>query len=105
VQLRDVAADLGMVERLSLVVNRAASGISVADIEASVNLPAYAQIRSAGMLLVKANNEGRTLFEIGARERITQDFEQLADRILGIVAVEPARSQLRFFGRQVAARA
>jgi MinD-like ATPase involved in chromosome partitioning or flagellar assembly len=34
VQLRDVAADLGMVERLSLVVNRAASGISVADIEA-----------------------------------------------------------------------
>jgi Flp pilus assembly CpaE family ATPase len=32
VQLRDVAADLGMVDRLSLVVNRAASGISVADI-------------------------------------------------------------------------
>jgi MinD-like ATPase involved in chromosome partitioning or flagellar assembly len=104
VQLRDVAADLGMVDRLSLIVNRAASGISVADIEASANLRAYAQIRSAGMLLVKANNEGRTLFEIGAREKILQDFEQLADRILGVQAVEPARAQLRFFGRQVAAR-
>ena len=74
VQLRDVAADLGMLDRLRLVVNRAASGISVEDIERSANLPAYAQIRSAGMLIVQANNEGRTLFEIGPRERITEDF-------------------------------
>ena len=105
VQLRDVAADLGMVERLSLVVNRAASGISVADIEKSANLPCYAEIRSAGMLLVKANNEGRTLFEIGPRERITEDFQQLAARILGIEMVEAAKPQLRFFGRQVSVRA
>ena len=105
VQLRDVAADLGMVDRLSLVVNRAASGIAVGDIEKSANLLAYAEIRSAGMLLVRANNEGRTLFEIGPRERITQDFEQLAARMLGIEVVEPARSQLRLFGRQVAVRA
>ena len=105
VQLRDVAADLGMVDRLSLVVNRAASGISVADIEKSANLPCYAEIRSAGMLLVKANNEGRTLFEIGPRERITQDFQQLAARILGIEMVEAAKPQMRFFGRQVPVRA
>ncbi|HET7828141.1 MAG TPA: AAA family ATPase [Candidatus Limnocylindrales bacterium] len=105
VQLRDVAADLGMVDRLSLVVNRAASGISVADIERSANLPAYAQIRSGGMLLVQANNEGRTLFEIGPRERITQDFEQLAARILGLEVEEPVKPQLRLFGRPVAVRA
>jgi pilus assembly protein CpaE len=105
VQLRDVAADLGLVDRISLIVNRAASGIPVAGIERSANLPAYAEIRSAGMLLVKANNEGRTLFEIGPRERITQDFEQLAARVLGIEIVEPARPQLRLFGRPVAARA
>ena len=106
VQLRDVAADLGMVDRLSLVVNRAASGISVADIERSANLPCYAEIRSAGMLLVKANNEGRTLLEIGPRERITEDFQQLAARILGIEMVEAAaKPQLRFFGRQVSVRA
>ena len=105
VQLRDVAADLGLVDRISLVVNRAASGISVADIEKSANLPCYAEIRSAGMLLVKANNEGRTLFEIGPRERITEDFQQLAARILGIEMVEAARPQMRFFGRQVSVRA
>ena len=107
VQLRDVAADLGMLEKLSLVVNRAGSGISVADIEKSVSLPAYAQIRSAGMLLVKANNEGRTLFEIAPRERITQDFVDLASRLLGIQHVEPARApaSMRLFGRAVAARA
>jgi pilus assembly protein CpaE len=105
VQLRDVAADLGMVDRISLVVNRAASGISVSDIERSANLPCYAEIRSAGMLLVKANNEGRTLFEIGPRERITEDFQQLAARILGIEMVEAARPQMRFFGRQVSVRA
>jgi pilus assembly protein CpaE len=105
VQLRDVARDLGMVDKLSLVVNRAASGISVADIEKSVGLVCYAQIRSAGMLLVKANNEGRTVFELGSREKITADFTALADRILGIEEVEHARGSLRLFGRTVGARA
>jgi len=104
-QLRDVARDLGMVEKLLLVVNRAASGISVADIETSVGLPAYAQIRSAGMLLVRANNEGHTLFEVGPREKITQDFISLADRLLGNPETEPAKTQLRLFGRTVGARA
>jgi pilus assembly protein CpaE len=106
VQLRDVAADLGMLDRLRLVVNRAASGISVEDIERSANLPAYAQIRSAGMLIVQANNEGRTLFEIGPRERITGDFVALADKLLGIEpAAEPARASMRLFGRPVGVRA
>jgi Flp pilus assembly CpaE family ATPase len=70
-----------------------------------VNLPAYAEIRSGGMLLVQANNEGRTLFELGPRERITQDFEQLAARILGIEIEVPVKPQLRLFGRQVSVRA
>ena len=52
----------------ALVVNRATRGMSVADMERSANLPCYAEIRSAGMLLVKADNEGRTLLEIGPRE-------------------------------------
>ncbi|MEO5964839.1 MAG: AAA family ATPase, partial [Candidatus Limnocylindrales bacterium] len=106
-QLRDVARDLGMLDKLSLIVNRAASGIAVADIEKSVGLPCYAQIRSGGMLLVKANNEGRTLFEIGAREKVTQDFVVLADRLLGIESphAEAARGSLRLFGRTVGARA
>jgi pilus assembly protein CpaE len=106
VQLREVAADLGMLERIVLVVNRAASGISVEDIERSANLPCYAQIRSAGMLMVQANNEGRTLFEIGPREKITQDFSLLADKLLGVEpAAEAVRPSMRLFGRPVGARA
>jgi cellulose biosynthesis protein BcsQ len=106
VQLREVAADLGMLERIVLVVNRAASGISVEDIERSANIPAYAQIRSAGMLMVQANNEGRTLFEIGPREKITQDFSTLADRLLGVApAAEAIRPSMRLFGRPLTARA
>ena len=40
VQLRDVAADLGIRERLSMVVNRANSGVSVDDMERAVGMPA-----------------------------------------------------------------
>lgn len=105
VQLRDVARDLGMLDRISLVVNRAGSGIPVSDIEQSVGLPCYAQLRSAGMLLVKASNEGRTLLEMGAREKVTQDFGALADKLLGLAEPEPARPSLRLFGRSVGARA
>lgn len=105
VQLRDVATDLGMLEKISLIVNRAGSGIPVADIEQSVGLPCYAQVRSSGMLLVRANNEGRTLIEIGAREKITQDFANLADKLLGLAEPEPARASMRLFGRAVGARA
>jgi Flp pilus assembly CpaE family ATPase len=58
------------------------------------------------MLIVQANNEGRTLFEIGPRERITQDFVALADKLLGVEpAAEPARTSLRLFGRPVGVRA
>ena len=60
IKLRDVADELGMRDRLSLVVNRANSGVRIADVEKAVGLPAYAQIRSGGLLLVKAVNEGRT---------------------------------------------
>ena len=45
------------------------------------------------MLLVKANNEGRMLYEIGARERITGDFDSLAAKLLGIPS--PSRPSLR----------
>jgi pilus assembly protein CpaE len=71
VKLVDVAEELGVRDRLSLVINRANSGVAIADIEKAVGLPAYAQIRSGGMLLVRAVNEGRTLVEMAPREKIT----------------------------------
>ena len=74
-----------------MVVNRANSGVSVADMERTVGMPAFAQIRSGGLLFVRAANEGRTVIEMFPREKITADFDILADRVLGVAAKpEPA---------------
>jgi pilus assembly protein CpaE len=83
VQLRDVAGGLGCRERLSLVINRANSGVSVADMERTFGTPALAQIRSGGLLFVRAANEGRTVIEMFPKEKISADFDLLADRVLG----------------------
>jgi pilus assembly protein CpaE len=82
VQLRDVAIELGVQDRLALVVNRANSGVSVADMEKTVGMPALALIRSGGLLFVRAANEGRTVIEMYPRERITSDFDALAERLV-----------------------
>jgi pilus assembly protein CpaE len=89
VQLRDVAAGLGCRERLAMVVNRANSGLSVADMERTVGMPALALIRSGGLLFVRAANEGRTVIELFPREKITSDFDELADRVMGTPKAVP----------------
>lgn len=107
VQLVDVAKELGLRDRLALVVNRANSGVGVADIERTVGMPALALIRSGGLLFVRAANEGRTVIELFPKERITEDFDVLADRLLGTTVPTPApKPSFSLFGRQkVAARA
>jgi pilus assembly protein CpaE len=82
VQLRDVALETGIADRLALIVNRANSGVSVADMERTVGMPALALIRSGGLLLVRAANAGRTVIEMYPRERITEDFHDLAERLV-----------------------
>ena len=81
VQLRDVADALGVGDRLELVANRAGSGVSVADMEKATGLRAIAEIRSAGLLCVRAANEGRTVVERFPRERVSDDLLALAARI------------------------
>jgi MinD-like ATPase involved in chromosome partitioning or flagellar assembly len=90
VQLRDVARGLGCRERLALVVNRANSGVGTEAMERTVGMPALALIRSGGLLFVRAANEGRTVIELFPREKITADFDELADRVLGVQKPEPA---------------
>ena len=82
VQLREVAIELNVQDRLALVVNRANSGVSVADMEKTVGMPALALIRSGGLLFVRAANEGRTVIEMYPKERITEDFDALAERLV-----------------------
>ncbi|HLY15091.1 MAG TPA: AAA family ATPase [Candidatus Limnocylindrales bacterium] len=83
VQMRDVAQELGVRDKLALVVNRANSGVSVADMEKTVGMPALALIRSGGLLFVRAANEGRSVVEQYPKEKVTEDFEVLAQKLVG----------------------
>ena len=101
VQFRDVSITLGCREKLFLLVNRANSGVSVADIERTVGMPALALVRSGGLLFVRAANEGRTVAEMFPKERVTADFDTLADALFGVApAVPAAKAAIRVFGRQ-----
>jgi pilus assembly protein CpaE len=101
VQLADLAAELGLRDRLALVINRANSGVSVADMERTVGMPSLALLRSGGLLFVRAANEGRTVIEMFPREKISEDFDALADRIMGTpVSVPVQRPAFGLFNRQ-----
>ena len=102
VQLRDVALEAGLRDKLALVVNRANSGVSVVDMERTVGMPALALVRSGGLLFVRAANVGRTVIELYPKERISEDFDALADRLLGTPTTSSAlaRSPFRLFSRQ-----
>ncbi|MDA8238281.1 MAG: AAA family ATPase [Chloroflexi bacterium] len=89
VQLRDVATALGFADRLAMVVNRANSGVSVADIERTIGMPALALVRSAGLQLVKAANEGRTVIDLFPREKVAEDFRVLAEQVVGVPRAKP----------------
>ncbi len=105
VQLRDVATEMGIADRLALIVNRANSGVSVEDMERTVGMPALALIRSGGLLFVRAANAGRTVVEMYPKERITDDFDSLAAQLVGPNgsrdATGPAATKagFRLFGR------
>ncbi len=103
-QFRDVAIELGLQDRLALIVNRANSGVSVADMERTVGMPSLALIRSAGLLVVRAANEGHTIVERFPKEKVNEDFEALTDRLIVRsrplpTQPEPVRPALRLFGR------
>ena len=102
VQLRDVASEIGVRERMAMIVNRTNSGVSVADMERTVGMPALACIRSAGLLFVRAANEGRTVIEQFPKEKVSGDFNSLADQIIGQTGAvkAPMKAPVRgLFGR------
>ena len=104
VQLANISSELGIRERLALVVNRANSGVAIRDLERTIGMPTLAQIRSGGLLFVRAANEGRTIIEMFPKERITEDFDALADRVLGTpVVAPPPKAGFGIFSRPKAA--
>ena len=81
-QFVELSHDLGLRDRVAMVINRANSGVSVADMEKTTGMKAFGQIRSGGLLFVRAANQGATVVEIFPREKVTADFEALAERLL-----------------------
>ncbi len=72
--------------------------------ERTVGMPSLALIRSGGLLFVRAANEGRTVIEMFPKEKISEDFDALADRLLGTPEhVPPVKSGFGIFNRQRAA--
>jgi pilus assembly protein CpaE len=82
IQLKDVAVEVGVRDRLAMIINRANSGVTVADMETTVGLKAIAHIRSAGLHFVWSANAGKTLIDKFPKHPATGDFEQLADKLL-----------------------
>jgi Flp pilus assembly CpaE family ATPase len=50
--------------------------------ERTVGMPALAEVRSAGMVFVRAANEGRSAVERFPREKVIDDIENLCDRMM-----------------------
>jgi pilus assembly protein CpaE len=89
IQLKEVAVEVGVRDRLSLVINRANSGVTVKDMEETIGLQAMAHIRSAGLHFVWSANAGKTLIDKFPRHPATQDFEHLADRLIAVHSGAP----------------
>ncbi|MGA3030590.1 MAG: AAA family ATPase [Candidatus Limnocylindrales bacterium] len=82
VQFREVAVELQLRDRLSLVINRANSGVAGADVEKVVALPSIGRVRSAGMLFVRAADEGKSVIERFPTAKVIGDITALADRLI-----------------------
>lgn len=112
IQLKEVAAEVGVRDRLAMVINRANSGVAVADMESTVGLPAIAHIRSAGLHFVHSANAGMTLIDKFPKHQATQDFEHLANRLVAAYQGAPAPDRRtsgnllkNLFGRKAIAEA
>ena len=82
VQFREVATELDLRDRMSIVVNRANSGVATADLERVVDLPSLARVRSAGLLFVRAADEGRSAVERFPTSKVVADLDAMAGRLL-----------------------
>ena len=102
IQFVELSRDLGVRDRLAMVVNRANSGVGVADMEKATGLKAFGEIRSGGLLFVRAANEGTTVVEKFPKERVAADFDALAARLLmpQLPAAAGDKGLMRLFGRQ-----
>jgi pilus assembly protein CpaE len=82
VQFREVAVELNIRERLTVVINRSNSGVAASDVQRVVAVAAMARVRSAGMLFVRASDEGKSAVERFPDSRVVGDIDTLAERLM-----------------------
>ena len=82
IQFREVATQLGMHDRMMVVINRANSGVATADLQRVVDLPVLGRVRSAGLLFVRASDEGRSAVERFPTSKVVADIDAMAQRLL-----------------------
>lgn len=82
IQFREVATELGMHDRMMVVINRANSGVATADLQRVVDLPVLGRVRSAGLLFVRASDEGRSAVERFPTSKVVADIDAMAQRLL-----------------------
>ncbi len=82
IQFRDVATELGLHDRLTLVINRVNSGVATSDLQRVVDLPVLARIRSAGLLFVRAADEGKSVVERSPSAKVVGDIDEMAARLI-----------------------
>ena len=76
---------LGYSDKISLVLNRANSGIDSDAIVQTLQVPIMSRIVSSGRLVVEAANAGKSIMQMDPlhREPITQDFARLVELLVG----------------------
>ena len=82
VQFREVASELGLRDRLMLVINRANSGVAASDVERVIAVPSLARIRSAGLLFVRAADEGKAAVELFPKAKVVGHIYTLTSRLI-----------------------
>jgi len=92
VQFREVAVELNIRERLTVVINRSNSGVAASDVQRVMAVPAMARIRSAGMLFVRASDEGKSAVERFPDSKVVGDIDTLAERLMNGVEAEDDQS-------------
>jgi pilus assembly protein CpaE len=95
IQLKEVAQEIGVRDRLSMIINRANSGVTVSDMEQTVGLAATAHIRSAGLHFVWSANAGKSLIDKFPKHPVAQDFEHLGSRLMSLHQGTPAPERSR----------
>jgi pilus assembly protein CpaE len=80
-----LAERLGHNRKISLVLNRANSGINAEDLQRTLGIPVACGVVSAGRMMLDAVNEGTTLFAMDPmrKERITQDLAAVVELVAG----------------------